>query len=162
MRHDGREIAAGAVAADEEAGGVDAVLFGVGGDPFRGQDRVVDGCREFVLGRKPIVDGDHDQLALMGELAADHVVRFEIADHPAAAVKEHETWSEPVLLAQRLRRVDARRDRAVRGGDGERLGRFQFRRLGITDEPRLQDNSRALPAPSAFHKAGRLASWNAL
>ena len=51
---------------------------------------------KFMLGRQPIIDGDHDQLALMGELAADHVMGVEIADHPAAAVKEHQAWRQPV------------------------------------------------------------------
>ena len=130
-RHDGGEIAAGAVAADQQLRGVDAELFGVGGNPFRRGDGVVDGGGEFVLGREAVIDRDHDQLALMGELAADHVMGIEIADHPAAAVEEHQAWREAVGLAQRLRRVDARRDRAVRRGDRQRLVRFQFGRLGI-------------------------------
>ncbi len=43
-----------------------------------------------MLGREPIIDRDHDQLAFMGELAAGHIMGIEIADHPAAAVEEHE------------------------------------------------------------------------
>ena len=41
-----------------------------------------------MFGGKPIVHRDHGGAALRGNLAADHVVRVEIADHPSAAVKE--------------------------------------------------------------------------
>ena len=93
------EIAAGAVAADHQPRRVDAELFGIAGDPFRRRDGVVDGGGKFVLGRQAIIDRDHDQLAFIGELAAHHVVGIEIADHPAAAVKEHQARREAVGLA---------------------------------------------------------------
>ena len=64
-RHDGGEIAAGAVAADQQLRGVDAELFRVGGNPFRRRDGVVDGGGEFVLGREAVIDRDDDQLAFM-------------------------------------------------------------------------------------------------
>ena len=80
--------------------GVDAELLGVVGDPFRRGDGVVDGGGEFVLGREAVIDRDHDQLALVGQLAAHHVMGIEIADHPAAAVKEHQARRETVGLAQ--------------------------------------------------------------
>ena len=133
QRHDGGKIAAGAVAADQQLRGVDAELAGVGGDPFRRGDGVVGGGGEFVFGREAVVDGDHDQLAFMGELLADHFMGIEIADYPAAAVKEHQAWRKAVVLPQRLRRVDARRDRAVRRGDRQRLVRFERGRLGVHD-----------------------------
>ena len=132
------EIAAGAVAADHQPRGVDAELFGVVGDPFRRRDGVVDGGGKFVLGREPVIDRDHDQLAFVGQLAAHHVVGIEIADHPAAAVKEHQARREAVGLPQLCRRVDARGDRPGGRGDRERLDRFEFRRLGIADEAGLQ------------------------
>ena len=157
-RNHGGEIAAGAVAADHQARGVDAELPGVGGDPFRGGDGVVDGGGKFVFGREPIVDGDDDQLAFMGELAADHVMGIEIADHPAAAVKEHQARREAVGLAQRLRRVDARRDRAVRRGDRQRLDRFKLGRFGIGDDAGGPDNIRALPVGGQRLIGGRPAS----
>jgi hypothetical protein len=89
---------------------------------------------ELVLGREAIVDGDHDQLAFMGELAAHHVMGVEIADDEAAAVQEHQTRREAVRLAHPLRRVDARRDRAMRRRDRQRRGGFQLRRFGIGDD----------------------------
>ena len=117
-RDDGGEIAAGAVAADRSGARRRCrARLRVGRDPFRRGDGVVDGGGEFVLGREAIVDRDHDQLALIGELAADDVVGVEIADHPAAAMEEHQAGARPFVLPQLLRHIDARRDRAVRRGD---------------------------------------------
>ena len=133
QRHHGGEIAAGAVAADQQVPGVDAELASVVGNPLRRGDGVIGGGGEFVLRREAVIDGDHDQLALMGQLLADHFMGIEIADHPAAAVKEHQARRKAVILAQRLRGVDARRDRAVRRGDRQRLVQFERGRLGVHD-----------------------------
>ena len=108
---------AGWHAANQQVSGVDAELTSVGGNPFRGGDGVIGSGGEFVLGRKAIIDGDHDQLAFMGELLAGHFMGIEIADYPAAAVKEHQARRETVILPHRLRGVDARRDRTVRCRD---------------------------------------------
>ena len=125
------EIAAGAVAADHDPRRIDAELSGVVGYPFGGGDAVVDRSGIFVLGREAIVDGDDDQLALMGHLAADHVVGIDIADHPAAAVEEHQARREAVGLAQCLRRVDARRDRPCGAGIDSGFAEFKLGRFGI-------------------------------
>ena len=106
--------------------GIDAELFRMVGGPFGRGDAVLDGGGKAVLGREPVIDGEHQQLAFMGELAADHVMGLEIADHPAAAMEEDEAGRKAVLLAQRLRRVEPRRDRAVRRGDCDILCRFKF------------------------------------
>ena len=91
-----------------------------------------------MLGRAAIVDGDDDELTFVGQFSARHVMRIEIADHPAAAVEKHQAGRKAVCLPQRLRRVDPRRDQSVRGGDRERLDRFQFGRIGIGDKASLQ------------------------
>ena len=39
---------------------------------------------------EPVVDRDDDDLRLFGNLPADHIVSVQIADHPAAPVKEDE------------------------------------------------------------------------
>ena len=70
------------------------------GDPCRRGDGVIDGGGKFVLGRQPIIDGDHDELTFVGQLAAHHVMGIEIADHPAAAMKEHQARRETVGLAE--------------------------------------------------------------
>ena len=111
--------------------------FALVGGPFGRGDAVLDGGGKAVLGRQPIIDGEHQQLAFMGELAADHVMGLDVADHPAAAMEEHEAWRKAVLLAQRLRRVEPRRDRAVRRWDRDVFGGFKRGRLGIADEARL-------------------------
>ena len=112
-RDDRGEVAAGAVAADHQPRRVDAELLCVDGDPFRRGDRVIDGGGEFVLGREPVIDGNNDELTFIGQFAAHHVVGIEIADHPAAAVKEHQARREPGC-PQLQWRVDARGDRSVR------------------------------------------------
>ena len=89
QRNDRGEIAASAVAAHRKAGGIDSDVAGMARDPFRSGDGIVDRGREFMFRREAIVDRDHDHLTFVGERAADHVVGFEIADHPSAAVKEH-------------------------------------------------------------------------
>ena len=132
------EVAAGAVAADHQPRRVDAELLCIVRDPFGRGDGVIDGGGKFVLGREPIIDRDHDQLAFVGQFPAHHVVGIEIADHPAAAVKEHQARRETVGLPQFHRRVDARGDRSGGRGDRERRHRFQFRRFGIGDDAALQ------------------------
>ena len=133
---DGREIAAGAVAADEKSRRIDAELLRIRGHPFRCGNGVLGCGGEFVLRCQAIVDGDDDQLTLMCELAARHVVGVEIADHKAAAVEKDEAGRQASRLAQPLRRVDACRDRAVRGGDRERRCRLELRRFGIGGKAR--------------------------
>jgi hypothetical protein len=51
-----------------------------------------------LLGGEAVIDRYHDQFALLRELAAHHVMGFEVADHPAAAVKEHQTGREAAAL----------------------------------------------------------------
>ena len=50
-RDHGGEIAAGAVAADHQPRRIDPELRGIAGDPSGRRDRVIDGGREFMLGR---------------------------------------------------------------------------------------------------------------
>src|ERR1700686_1725044 len=107
-------------------------------DPSGRRDRVIDGGRKFMFGREPVIDGDDEKLSLIGELAAHHVMRIKIADHPATAVKEHQARRKSARLPRRLRRIDARRARSVRGGDRQRLNRFQFGRFGIGGKAALQ------------------------
>jgi hypothetical protein len=99
-RDHGCEIAAGTVAADHQPRGVDAELLCVGRNPFGRRNRVVDRGGKFMLGGEAVIDRYHDQLAFVGEFAAHHVVGIEVADHPAAAVKEHQAGREPIRLPQ--------------------------------------------------------------
>ena len=132
------EIAAGAVAADAQPRRVDAELSCIVGDPFRRGDDVLDAGGKFVLGREPVIDGNDNELTFVGQLTAHHVMGIEIADDPAAAMKEHQARRKAVGLPQPQWGVDARRDRPVRCGDRERMYRFQLRRVGIADHTGLQ------------------------
>ena len=55
--------------------------------------------RKLVLGRKPVVDREHHEAGLVGDLPADDVIAVEIADHPAAAVVEDERGRGPFFGA---------------------------------------------------------------
>ena len=98
-RHHGGEVAARTVAADAEARRIDAERACVVGDPGRRGDGVIGGGRKFVLRREPVVDGDHDELALVRELPAYDIMGIEIADHHASAVKEHQAWRKAVFVS---------------------------------------------------------------
>ncbi len=118
-RHHGGEVAAGAVAADRQPGRVDAELLRMVGDPFGRRDGVIDGGGKFVLGREPVIDGNDDELAFVGQFPAHHVVGIEIADHPAAAVKEHQAgresvWPASASSACRCARQSTREERGSR------------------------------------------------
>ena len=52
-----------------------------------------------MLGREPVVDGEHRVTALGRKGAARRVVRLEIPDDPAAAVEVHEQ-AETVVAAR--------------------------------------------------------------
>ena len=113
QRDHGREIAAGAVAADRQAAGIDAEAGRVGCDPARGRDGVVDGGRELVLGRQPVIDRNDDAARGVGERAADLVVALQVADHPAAAVEEDQGRLR-LILAGALAAIQPQRDRPGR------------------------------------------------
>jgi hypothetical protein len=53
-------------------------------------DRVGQAGRERVLGRQPVVDGQHRLPAAYAQLSAQLVVTLEVADHPTTAVQVHE------------------------------------------------------------------------
>jgi hypothetical protein len=50
-----------------------------------------------MLGRQPVIDGDHRQVHLPRQLRAERLVRVEIAEHEAAAVEEGDDRPGPRL-----------------------------------------------------------------
>src|SRR5437867_4151193 len=155
---DGREVTAGAVPADREPAGVDAERRRVGRDPPRGRPRVVDRGRELVLRRQTIVDVDDADARARRELSAEHVVRLDVADDPAAAVEEdergqhrrrrhtfrtietHGDRSRRTAGRQILHRSDLRRRRRGCGARvAEHLARVLRRELMVGRAPRLDD-----------------------
>jgi hypothetical protein len=103
-----------------------------------------------MFGRQAVVDGNNDELTFIGQFSAHHVVRIEIADHPAAAVEKYQAGGETVGVAEFQRRVDPRRDRPGGRGNRERLNRFEFGRFRIGDETGLQIKFARLGGRSRF------------
>ena len=86
-------------------------------------DAVLDGGRERALGREAIVHREHGAARAERELAADDVVRVEVADGPAAAMEEHERRQD--LIGHRA--IHAHGD-LFRGNQQPHLG--DLRRFG--------------------------------
>jgi len=80
------EVAAGAVAADGQAGGITAELAAVLGDPLDRGVAVFETGRESELGGEAVLDRDDDAGGQVGEGPAGVVVGLDAADDPAAAV----------------------------------------------------------------------------
>ncbi len=106
-QRDGRgEVAAGAVAGDDDAARIDAQVCGVRGHPLQRRVAVVQPGRKLVFRREAIVDGHHLAAHAVGERAAGGVVAVEVAGDPAAAVQPD----------QQRERAGARVTRRVRAG----------------------------------------------
>ena len=119
------EIAAGAVAGNRDAVGIDAEFVRRALHEGERCAAILDGRREFVFRRQPVVGGDDDAGRRVGEPAADLVMRVEIADHPAAAMQIEQRRSAGRCRA--LPAIDPERQRAAGSGDdalAERCDRF--------------------------------------
>ena len=130
-RHHRGQVAAGAVAADRQARGIDAQLGGVVAHPARGGDAVVHRGREAVLRAHAVVHRHHRAAGGVGQLAAQRVVRVQVADDPAAAVVVHQHRRRALALRRGLRVVQAQRDRAVRAVGLQVAGLGDRRRVGL-------------------------------
>ncbi len=64
-------------------------------DPARGREAILDGGRKPMLGRQPIVYRHNGAAALRRQHAAEPVMGVEIAEHAAAAMKEHQRRQRP-------------------------------------------------------------------
>ena len=70
-----------------------------------------------MLGSEAVVDADYRHAEDAGDLGAQRIVGFEVADHPAAAVEEDDNRAGAGIHSGAIRaRWD---DVAVRRGDGE-------------------------------------------
>ncbi|CAB4624849.1 unannotated protein [freshwater metagenome] len=107
------EIAAGTVSGDGKTRGIDTEFLGIGGNPLGRGPGVIDRRGELRLRREPIVDGDNHALGLARDHPTAVIMRFEIPDDPATAVKERHD-GEPGLGG---RAIDADGDLATRAGD---------------------------------------------
>ncbi len=161
---DRREVAAGAVAADGEPRRIDPERRALPGDPGGRGEAILDRGREFVLGRQAVVDRDDGAAGGIGEMAAERVVRFDIADDPAAAVEidQHrqvrrrrgagaaiEAQRNGAAIRPRCREVADLRDR-------RRLGGQHF--AGGAEQPARLDGADRLigrPPREAYHLQNR-------
>ena len=81
-----REPGPGGIAADPEPGRINPERVCLCGDPIHRRQRVVEGGRERVFGREPVIDRDDAQGAGLGQHPAESVMGVEAAGHEAAAV----------------------------------------------------------------------------
>ena len=116
-RGGGRQVAAGAVAADRQAARVDADRRAVGRDPLQGGHDVVERARKACLGGQAIVDGEDRDAGFDGELGAQRVVAVEVAEHPAATMGVDQA-GKLVVPRRREGPVEPHRQVAARPGDG--------------------------------------------
>ena len=86
----GRQVAAGAVAADGDAAPFQSQRRGAAAHPGEGGERILGGHGKAVLRRTAVVDRDQRTAGGVGQQPAKGVVRLKIADDPAAAVVVHQ------------------------------------------------------------------------
>ena len=158
-----RQVAARAVAADRQARRIEPERAGLRAHPARGGVGVFDGRGEAVLRRHAVVDRHHRAARAVGQLAAQRVMRVEIADDPAAAVvvDQHRQRARAVLPIGRYRRSgmgpcgpSAARSRtsATSGGIGLR----EEAPLAV-EVARVDRRQRVRGRNAAFDHAGRAA-----
>src|SRR5579875_2803150 len=127
LGHNGSEIAARAIAADGNVRSVHVQLRRVLRHPLRRRIAIFRRGREFVFGREPVIDGDHDATRSICQAAADAIVCVQVADHPAAAMKKDQRRERPIAL----RRVDATGYLTRRAGNGAVLDAGNLLRLNV-------------------------------
>src|SRR5579859_7941502 len=66
---------------------------------------VLYGSREFVFGGEPVINRDHNTADAVGELAAQHIVRIQVAQYPSPTVEIDQNGKG----RSSLRRIDAYR-----------------------------------------------------
>ncbi len=110
---DGREIPAGAFAAQNHRARHPAELTGVGARPDDGGHCVIECRGERVFRREAVIDREHAMSGHMGQVAAERVALLDAALHVPAAVEiqDDRSW------LRILRRVEACRNVGIRAGN---------------------------------------------
>ena len=121
-----REVSAGAVARNRQAGGIAAQVDGRGGHPFGSGVDVLQARRKGMLRRQAVVDGDKQGACVDGEGAAVDVGIVEIARDPPSAVHEEDDGKR----RRAGRPVDAHPDRDVPPWDLHVVDPFECGRRG--------------------------------
>ena len=120
--HHRGEVPAGAVPRDYESTRVTTNLVGMVMRPDQGCIGINHRGRERMFRRQAIVDRDEDRVDLLREHSCRVVVGLERAEHPPAAVEEHDDR----LRSIPGRAVDANRDVAIRSRDHPILHRGEL------------------------------------
>ena len=126
-RH-GREIAAGAVAADRQRFARAAQPAKVGVRPFGAGDGILDALRERILRRQPVIDVDDDNARAIGKPDRMGLVAVDIAEDVTAAVEIDQRADRRAF--DRLHDLDGDRPVRTRDAGPFELARRQLR-LGI-------------------------------
>ena len=90
MTNDRREVGSRTVATDGDPFRIDVERLRIGKHPSSGSDRVFNGRRKLVFRRETIVYRQHGTPAGIRKAPAKNVMRFQVAENPSAAVKEHQ------------------------------------------------------------------------
>ena len=155
QRADGRQRAAGRIAADGDARGVQAQRCPArAGQPVQRVPGVVHGGGKAPLRRQPVVERQHGGAALLAEHAAKGVVRFDAANGEAAAVRVQQHRQAGVVAGRDQARAQlkavARGDvqvfhaRQIGLGDVEHADGFGVRGLGVGRAQRVHGRVRRL------------------
>jgi hypothetical protein len=137
------EVAAGGVAADGQTRRVAAEALRLARRPADRRDAVVEGRREGVLGRQPVVHV-HDQVAGLGEAVRELPVRGRASANPAASVQV----GEHGVRSRALRHHHVGRDPI---GDRQGFGELaHLRQIGVQDRGKAVEQ-----APHVLRRLGR-------
>ena len=88
--HGGCQIAPGAVATHRHPLRVNVQSGGLRHHPMKGCQGVFIGSRKHMLWRQAVIDRKHRTPTGLAQLAAQHIVGFNVANHPATAMKVHQ------------------------------------------------------------------------
>ena len=103
--------------------------------PAGGGQAIVDRHRKRKLGREAIVDRDHGAARLHGQIATQHIMGVEVADHPAAAMKIDQHRQRAGRCRQGA--IQAQRNRAVRAVSAQFANRVDLACLGLGEKAPL-------------------------
>jgi hypothetical protein len=117
MQRDGREPAAGAVAGNRDAFGIEPHSRRLARQPMERGDSIFDRGGERMFRRKPVIERKHACARVVAQRAAEDVVRADVAENAAAAM--HEENGRLRLAAGVEGRVPAQPHRPGRTRDSE-------------------------------------------